>query len=80
MIYMMSTKDVFKESKLNEKAERENIDKEIPLIGVAIGIPPLPDNLGVDYLVQSVINDLNSVVDEYENDEYENDDLVTDDE
>ena len=80
VIYMMSTQDVFKESKLNEKATKENIDQNIPLIGVALGIPPLPDNLGGDYLVQSVINDLNSVIDEYENDEYENDDFVTDDE
>lgn len=80
VIYMMSTEDVFREGELKEKVVRENIDVNIPLIGVALGIPPLPDNLGGDYLVQSVINDLNSVVDEYENDEYENDDFVTDDE
>jgi hypothetical protein len=37
------------------KANKENIDLNIPLVGFAIGIPPLKVNIGGQYLVNKHI-------------------------
>ena len=56
-----------------KKANNENIDLTIPLIGYAIGIPPIDAGLGEDYLINVHIreNENNSLEEEDESDEIE---------
>lgn len=73
VIFLMDLKEVFKDDALKEKANNENIDLTIPLIGYAIGIPPIDAGLGEDYLINVHIreNENNSLEEEDESDEIE---------
>lgn len=55
VIYLMDLKAIFYNSELEMKANNENIDLNIPLVGFAIGIPPLKVNIGGQYLVNKHI-------------------------
>lgn len=55
VIYLMDLKAIFYNSELKMKANNENIDLNIPLVGFAIGIPPLKVNIGGQYLVNKHI-------------------------
>jgi hypothetical protein len=63
VIFLMDLKEVFKGNELCKKATHENIDIKIPLIGYAIGIPPIDSGLGEDYLINVHIkeNEKNSL-------------------
>lgn len=73
VVFLMDLMEVFKGQKLEEKAINENIDLNIPLIGYAIGIPPIDAGLGEDYLINVHIreNENNSLEEENETDEIE---------
>ena len=78
VIYLMDLKAIFYNSELETKANNENIDLNIPLVGFAIGIPPLKVNIGGEYLVNMHIleniqnNPTPPIIDEDEiEDEYE---------
>ncbi|CAN1524057.1 Putative endonuclease, Z1 domain containing protein [Spirosomataceae bacterium] len=82
VIYLMDLKAIFYNSELETKANNENIDLNIPLVGFAIGIPPLKVNIGGQYLVNMHIleniqnNPIPPIIDEEEiedeiEDEYE---------
>lgn len=51
VIYLMDTEAVFNSDELKKKATNENIDMKTPIIGFALGIPPLQANIGEDYLI-----------------------------
>lgn len=72
VVFLMDLTEVFKDA-LKEKANNENIDLTIPLIGYAIGIPPIDAGLGEDYLINVHIreNENNSLDEEDESDEIE---------
>lgn len=55
VIYLMDLNEIFHNSELKIKANNENIDLNIPLVGFAIGIPPLKVNIGGQYLVNKHI-------------------------
>lgn len=55
VIYLMDLNEIFHNSELKIKANSENIDLNIPLVGFAIGIPPLKVNIGGQYLVNKHI-------------------------
>jgi hypothetical protein len=55
VVYLMDLKAIFFNSALIDKAINEKIDLEIPLVGFAIGIPPLKANIGGEYLVNKHI-------------------------
>jgi hypothetical protein len=55
VVYLMDLKAIFYNSALIDKAENEKIDLGIPLVGFAIGIPPLKANIGGEYLVNKHI-------------------------
>jgi hypothetical protein len=55
VIYLMDLKEIFHNKELKSKANKENIDLDIPLVGFAIGIPPLKVNIGGEYLVNKHI-------------------------
>jgi hypothetical protein len=57
VIYIMDLKEIFNSDELREKAKNEQIDINTPLIGFALGIPPLKANIGGDYLVNKHILD-----------------------
>ena len=46
VIYLMDLNKIFHNSELKIKANNEKIDLNIPLVGFAIGIPPLKVNIG----------------------------------
>jgi len=73
VVFLMDLTEVFKDDALKEKANNENIDLTIPLIGYAIGIPPIDAGLGEDYLINVHIreNENNSLEEEEESDEIE---------
>jgi hypothetical protein len=66
VVYLMDLVNVFNHGVLEEKAKTENIDLSIPLLGFAIGIPPLEINSGRQYLVNMHIreNENNSLAEE----------------
>lgn len=55
VIYIMDLKAVFNSDELRYKAQAEKIDLDTPLIGFALGIPPLKANIGGEYLVNKHI-------------------------
>jgi hypothetical protein len=57
VVFLMDLNAVFDEEKLEEKAKKENIDLSKPLIGFAIGIPPIDSKLGENYLINVHIRD-----------------------
>ena len=72
VIYLMDLKAIFYNSELEMKANKESIDLNVPLVGFAIGIPPLKANIGGQYLVNKHIleNIENSPIEEiFEDDE-----------
>ena len=71
VIYLMDLKEVFKGDLLSNKALNENINLKNPLIGYAIGIPPIDSGLGEDYLINVHIreNEKNSIDEEDYSDE-----------
>ncbi|BCY29338.1 Z1 domain-containing protein [Flavobacterium okayamense] len=73
VVFLMDLTEVFRDDALVEKADNENIDLTIPLIGYAIGIPPIDAGLGEDYLINVHIreNENNSLEEEDESDEIE---------
>lgn len=73
VVFLMDLTEVFKDDALKEKANNANIDLTIPLIGYAIGIPPIDAGLGEDYLINVHIreNENNSLEEEDESDEIE---------
>jgi len=66
VVFLMDTNDVFNSDDLKKKAQSENIDPMIPLLGFAIGIPPLKITFGGQYLVNMHIreNEKNSLAEE----------------
>ncbi|MBI1836956.1 MAG: Z1 domain-containing protein [Flavobacteriia bacterium] len=73
VVFLMDLTEVFNDDVLKEKANNENIDLTIPLIGYAIGIPPIDAGLGEDYLINVHIrdNENNSLEAEDKSDEIE---------
>jgi hypothetical protein len=76
VIYLMDLKAIFHNQELKNKAINENIDLNIPLVGFAIGIPPLKVNIGGQYLVnkhilENIENNPLEII--YEDDEVEDD-------
>ena len=73
VVFLMDLKEVFKGDNLKKKATNEIIDLTKPLIGYAIGIPPIDAGLGEDYLINVHIreNENNSLEEEDESDEIE---------
>lgn len=73
VVFLMNLNSVFDEEKLKEKALKEDIDLSTPLIGFAIGIPPIHSNLGENYLINVHIreNEKNSLEEENNSDETE---------
>lgn len=73
VVFLMDLKAVFKGDDLVKKATKENINLNIPLIGYAVGIPPIDAGLGEDYLINVHIreNENNSLEEEDESDEIE---------
>lgn len=71
VVFLMDLKEVFKGNVLIEKSINENIDLNKPLIGYAIGIPPIDAGLGEDYLINVHIreNEKNSLEEEDISDE-----------
>jgi len=57
VVYIMDLKEVFNSDELRKKAIDEQIDINTPLIGFAIGIPPLMADIGGNYLVNKHILD-----------------------
>lgn len=58
VIYLMDLRKVFLTGEKGEEGEIENIDNvdlAIPLIGYAIGIPPIEENVGGTYLLNKYI-------------------------
>lgn len=55
LVYLMDLNYVFPSGGLREKARREAIDLNIPLVGFAFGIPPLNDDLRKNYLINANI-------------------------
>lgn len=55
VIYLMDLESVFGTDELKEKAITEEIDIKIPLIGFALGIPPIGSDIGGHYLVNEHI-------------------------
>jgi Z1 domain len=55
VVYLMDLKEIFHNKELESKANNENIELDIPLVGFAIGIPPLKVNIGGEYLVNKHI-------------------------
>jgi len=63
VVYLMDLRAIFdnpkldddSKEKLRQKAINENIDLTIPLIGFAIGIPPIHVNIGGEYLLNKHI-------------------------
>lgn len=76
VIYLMDLKAIFYNSELEIKASNENIDLNIPLVGFAIGIPPLKVNMGGEYLVNKhILENIKNTPEEiiYEDNEVEDD-------
>lgn len=71
VVFLMDLREVFKGKGLYEKALNEGIDLKSPLIGYAIGIPPIDAGLGEDYLINVHIrdNENNSLEEEDTSDE-----------
>lgn len=55
VIFLMDLEAVFNDDKLIKKATYESINLSTPLIGFAIGIPPLKANIAGEYLVNKHI-------------------------
>jgi hypothetical protein len=70
VVFLMDLREVFK-GNLEKKATNEKIDLTVPLIGYAIGIPPIDAGLGEDYLINVHIreNEKNSLEEEDISDE-----------
>jgi hypothetical protein len=71
VVFLMDLREIFKGNNLIQKANNEGIDLSKPLIGYAIGIPPIDSRLGEDYLVNIHIRDniKNSLEEEENSDE-----------
>lgn len=55
VIYLMDLNAVFHNTELTDKAKKENINLDTPLVGFAIGIPPLKVSMGGEYLINKHI-------------------------
>lgn len=68
VIFLMDPEAIFNSSDLKQKAAIENIDINIPVIGFAIGIPPLQASVGEEYLINKYIkkNDEDDEKEEFE--------------
>jgi hypothetical protein len=55
VVFLMDSEAVFNNDELIKKANNESINLSTPLIGYAIGIPPLKANIGGEYLVNKHI-------------------------
>jgi hypothetical protein len=73
VVFLMDLKAVFNNEILFDKAKNEGIDLVKPLIGFALGIPPIDSGLGEDYLINSQIreNEINCLDEEDDSDELE---------
>ena len=66
VVFLMDLNEIFNSDELKKKAETENINTKVPLLGFAIGIPPLQIKFGGQYLINMHIkkNEENSLTDE----------------
>lgn len=73
VVFLMDLRAVFNNEGLSDKAKNEDIDLAKPLIGFALGIPPIDSGLGEDYLINLRIreNELNCLDEEDGGDELE---------
>ena len=73
VVFLMDLHSVFHDDDLVKKAQIENIDLSKPLIGFAIGIPPIDSKLGENYLINVHIreNENNTLEEEDNSDETE---------
>jgi hypothetical protein len=73
VVFLMDLRAVFNNEVLFDKAKNEGIDLFKPLIGFALGIPPIDSGLGEDYLINSQIreNEINCLDEEDDSDELE---------
>jgi len=75
VVYLMDLKHIFNTNDdLKQKATREEIDLELPLIGFAVAIPPLNQNIGGDYLVNREIQKALELQESQLDDEVEDED------
>lgn len=73
VVYLMDLNEIFNNVELKQKAINENIDLNIPLIGFALGIPPLKVSIGGEYLVNKHI--LENIKNNPEEDLFDNEDV-----
>ena len=73
VVFLMDLHSVFHDDDLVKKAQIENIDLSKPLIGFAIGIPPIDSKLGENYLINVHIreNENNTLEEDDNSDETE---------
>lgn len=57
VVFLIDTNEVFNSDDLKKKAQSENINLQIPLLGFAVGIPPLKITFGGQYLVNMHIRE-----------------------
>jgi GTPase SAR1 family protein len=55
IVYLMDLFNVYSDSELHEIAVKDKINLDLPLIGYAIGIPPIEENVGGTYLLNKYI-------------------------
>jgi hypothetical protein len=55
VVYLMDLKQIYSTDELKEIAIIDKINLDTPLIGFAVAIPPLNENIGGDYLVNAEI-------------------------
>ncbi len=77
VVYIIDLKEVYNSPELIEKSKKEQINLDIPIIGFALGIPPLSTNLGGNYLINKHIKDniLNNPEPDEDNDDWDDEDL-----
>jgi hypothetical protein len=76
IIYIIDLKEIFNSEELKEKAFKEKINLDTPLIGFALGIPHIKSNIGGQYLVnkhilENIANNPEEIIFEEEEEEDE---------
>ena len=76
LIYLMDLKLIFgKDEELLKKAQSENINLDIPLVGFALAIPPFKSNVSGEYLLNKhILQNIESLKDDEDLDMNEDDD------
>jgi hypothetical protein len=75
VIYLMDLRHIYTSEELLNSAINEDINLDIPLIGFAVALPPLNENIGGDYLVNAEIKRALDLQEKQLDDEFEDDDV-----